>query len=236
MQIQSVSMPPTSSSLVSANDGIKKQRQKPSQIFLSSSSDARSRALSKIEDAKQEIEFLKRYGFPPQVIARLAGELARSVGAAAQQFSQAVGMAATPSPVPNMPIIDAATASSDAGRAASDDTESNTAKLAGAMTDSKTDDPEGVDAKQAKLAYRTMAEDGGAGSNFSSGDQKIIDQFNAVLAEIKVLLDKAKREMRAEKHTDLQLASAAPGADITEQQPLGIRRLSAVSGEWEVFK
>ncbi len=220
MQIQSVSTSPTSSGLISANDGIKKQRQDPSQILLSSSSDARSRALSKIEDAKQELDFLKRYGFPPQVIARIAGELARSVGAAAQQFSQAIGAAGASSTAPSAPVADAA-ASTEAGAVASDDTESNATKDAGTTNDGKTDDPDGVDAKQAKFAYHAMAEDGGTGSGFSSGDQKIVDQFNAILAEIKALLDKAKRDMQADKQAASQTASAGSGDDTLMQPPAG---------------
>ncbi|TIX90175.1 hypothetical protein [Rhizobium sp. P44RR-XXIV] len=225
MQIQSVSTSPTSNSLISANDEIKKQRQDPSQILLSSSSDARSRALSKIEDAKQELDFLKRYGFPPQVIARIAGELARSVGAAAQQFSQAIGAAGASSTAPSAPVADAA-ASAEAGTVASDDTESNATKDAGTTNDGqtndgKTDGPDGVEAKQAKLAYHAMAEDGGTGSGFSSDDQKIVDQFNAILAEIKALLDKAKRDMQADKQAASQTASAGSGDDTMMQPPAG---------------
>ncbi|WP_068389286.1 hypothetical protein [Rhizobium sp. AC27/96] len=226
MQIQSVSTSPTSNSLISANDGIKKQRQDPRRILLSSSSDARARAQSKIEDAKQELDFLKRYGFPPQVIAGIAGELARSVGAAAQQFSQAIGAAGASSAVPSAPVADAA-ASAEAGAVLSDDTESNTTKDAsttndGQANDAKADDPDGVDAKQAKLAYHAMVEDGNAGSGFSSGDQKIVDQFNAILAEIKALLDKAKRDMQADKQAASQPASAEmPGDDTMMQPPAG---------------
>ena len=227
MQIQSVSGLPISTSVASANESIKKQRQDPSRILLSSSSDARARAEGKIEDAKAEIEFLKRYGFPPEVIARLAGELARSVGTAAQEFSQAVGTAATSSVAPNSAVVDGATALAQASTTASKDAEPKMAKDASPTNDSNTGGPDSVDAKQAMLAYHAVAKDGGASSNLSSGDQRIVDQFNAVLAEIKALLDKAKRDMQAEKHPDVQLASAAPGADITGQQT-NIPALSAL--------
>lgn len=62
-----------------------------SKCEAASDRDERDRAIKKIEDAKEQLEFLKRAGFTPEVIARLAGDLLRSVSTAAQQFGQATG-------------------------------------------------------------------------------------------------------------------------------------------------
>src|ERR1044072_1813275 len=58
--------------------------------LASSADDAKSRAQRKLEEGKEELPALKTAGFPPEVIARLAAELARKVGAAASEFASAV--------------------------------------------------------------------------------------------------------------------------------------------------
>ena len=50
----------------------------------------KARAKERLEHAKRILAMLKRWGFPPEVIAQRAAELAREVGAAAQQFAAAL--------------------------------------------------------------------------------------------------------------------------------------------------
>lgn len=240
MQIQSAPTISISSGAVSPNESTRKQDQ--GQILLKSNSvrstaqlgllsdnvDARARAAGKIEDAKEQLEFLKRYGFPPDVIARLAGELARSVGAAAQEFYQAAGTSGSTSAPSAAAITDGAAALAQPATSATEDTEQNTAKDASKTNDGKADDTDSVDVKQAMLAYGATVNDGGKSQNFSAEDQRIIDQFNALKAEIKALLDKARRDMQAEKQPGSQPVSAAPDVDVMGEQPVVSPAPSAV--------
>lgn len=62
---------------------------------IADESDAKARAAKKIADAKEQLEFLQRGGFPPDVIARLAGQLAGQLQSAAAQFAQAIAASAS---------------------------------------------------------------------------------------------------------------------------------------------
>ena len=57
---------------------------------------AKVRAARKLEEAKQQLEMLKSGGYPPEVVARLAAELAHKISAAAAEFASAVAASATP--------------------------------------------------------------------------------------------------------------------------------------------
>ncbi len=59
---------------------------------------AKSRAARKLEEAKQQLEMLKSGGYPPEVVARLAAELAHKISAAAAEFASAVATSATSAP------------------------------------------------------------------------------------------------------------------------------------------
>ncbi len=60
----------------------------------------KAQAQMRLEEAKQRLALLKRWGFNPQVLARAAAQLAREVGAAAEDFAAAV----TASQAVDMPI------------------------------------------------------------------------------------------------------------------------------------
>ncbi len=60
----------------------------------------KAQAQMRLEEAKQRLALLKRWGFNPQVVARGAAQLAREVGAAAEDFAAAV----TASQAADMPI------------------------------------------------------------------------------------------------------------------------------------
>ena len=55
----------------------------------------KTRAARKLEEAKQQLEMLKSGGYPPEVVARLAAELAHKISAAAAEFASAVAASAT---------------------------------------------------------------------------------------------------------------------------------------------
>jgi hypothetical protein len=50
----------------------------------------KARAKQRLDDAKKQLEFLRRWNFDPEVLARQAGHLAREVGDAAKDFASAV--------------------------------------------------------------------------------------------------------------------------------------------------
>jgi hypothetical protein len=155
---------------------------------FASDRDDRNRATQKIEDAKKELEFLKRAGFPPEILARLAGELARTVGTAAQQFSQGTGIgSATPSG-PDAPIPEGIANASGLSGTVAATTKSDLNIEDGALAGEHADD-----SRQARQAYQTVMNDAPG----TSSDEKIADDFKALLAEIKALIKQANREMQA---------------------------------------
>ncbi|MCJ9693523.1 hypothetical protein MOV76_18150, partial [Rhizobium sp. PRIMUS64] len=75
------------------------------QTLANSGDEAKAKAQRKLEEAKQQLEMLRSSNMAPEVVARLAAELARKVGTAASEFASAV---ATGSPATAV-SMDAAT-------------------------------------------------------------------------------------------------------------------------------
>jgi hypothetical protein len=184
--------------------------------LASSADDAKSRAQRKLEEAKQELQALKTAGFPPEVIARLAAELARKVGAAASEFASAVatggssGESAATSAAATSATTDAAT-SETAKVVASDATASTEAtqdtETPTEAADDGTNTAETDGAAHARKAYQETVEDGPKSSAISADDRKTMEEFKSVVRELKQILEKAMRDLR-EKNRD----AAADGA------------------------
>ncbi|WP_064708816.1 hypothetical protein [Rhizobium bangladeshense] len=154
------------------------------QTLASSVDEAKAKAQRKLEQAKQELEMLKSSNMPPEVVARLAAELARKVGSAASEFASAV---ATGSPTTAVPA-DATTNSAGAAMTDSD------AMLAN--TSAETDAPEPIDAAQARKAYGDTVEDSTDSSGISAEDREVMEEFKQLVRELKQLLESAMRELR----------------------------------------
>jgi hypothetical protein len=159
---------------------------------------AKARAARKLEEAKQQLEMLKSGGYPPEVVARLAAELAHKISAAAAEFASAVAASAT-----NIAsTADASVATEDTGAASADATAHACAADATTSSDStdtsatEADEPDGATA--ARNAYQSIVEDGQQASvGISAEDRKTMEEFKAVLQEVRQLMGKAMRELRA---------------------------------------
>lgn len=159
---------------------------------------AKARAARKLEEAKQQLEMLKSGGYPPEVVARLAAELAHKISAAAAEFASAVAASATPA----ASAANATVATADTGAGATDATTYASATTETASSDSsegsaeQTDEPDGATA--ARNAYQSVIEDGRQASvRVSTEDRKTMEEFKAILQEVRQLMDKAMRELRA---------------------------------------
>ena len=178
----------TSATETDADQGVLKlQRatealQQMRQTLANSEDEAKAKAQRKLEEAKQQLEMLKSSNMPPEVVARLAAELARKVGTAASEFAAAV---ATGSPAASVPA-DAAT--DPAAAAASDATLTDTT--------AETAAPEPTDAAEARKAYESTVEDSPKFSGISADDRETMEEFKEIVHELKQLLEKAMRELR----------------------------------------
>lgn len=86
---------PTSTSSVATGSVSELQRTLEARDYLkqtleSAGQDRKAQATGRLEQAKQRLAMLKRWGFNPEVVARGAAQLAREVGAAAEQFASAL--------------------------------------------------------------------------------------------------------------------------------------------------
>lgn len=197
--------------------------------LASSSDDAKSRAQRKLEEAKQELQALKTAGFPPEVIARLAAELARKVGAAASEFASAVatgGSAGAGAGIAGGASAASATSSATAATAAvvaSDTTSSADATQDTTATTEETDD--GTDtaetdgAAHARKAYQETVEDSPKTSTISADDRKTMEEFKSVVRELKQVLEKAMRDLR-EKNRDTGAEGTIGAAQSAVNTPL----------------
>jgi len=173
------------------------------ETMRSSADVAKERAARKLEEAKQELEMLKSGGMPPEVVVRLAAELAHKVSAAATQFAAAV--AASAGSASAATAVDAAagtaTAGTETGDTSAADTGAADAASAVSADDANNDDTgkadELDDATPARNAYKSIAEDGeGASSGISAEDRKTMEEFKSLLRDIKQVMDKAMRDLR----------------------------------------
>lgn len=141
----------------------------------------KARAKERLERAKQMLAMLKRMGFPPDVIARRAAELAREIGAAAQELAAALGSAG------GMDVAFDA----DAGV-------SELQAVDAVQADYQPESGEERPFSHAEKAYRDVIgnrrQDG-----ISSEDRKMLAEFEAVKRELKTLQEQAERQMRRDE-------------------------------------
>ncbi|MBB4439852.1 MULTISPECIES: hypothetical protein [Rhizobium] len=152
------------------------------QTLANSGDEAKAKAQRKLEEAKQELEMLRSSNMAPEVVARLAAELARKVGTAASEFASSV---ATGSPATAVPVDATAVATT----AAPTDT---SGEIAAGETGSQEPDA----AANARNAYARVAEDAPKFSGISADDRETMEEFKAVVRELKQVLEKAMRELR----------------------------------------
>jgi len=171
-----------------------KALQQMRQTLASSDDEAKTKAQRKLDEAKQELEMLRSSNMPPEVVARLAAELARKVGTAASEFASAV---ATGSPTTAVPVDAAAAATSANATAATqaDGALTDTTGEAGTgETDTGSQEPDA--ATHARKAYESVAKDSPKFSGISTDDRETMEEFKAVVRELKQLLEKAMHELR----------------------------------------
>ncbi|MGO7180715.1 hypothetical protein ACCT14_10150 [Rhizobium brockwellii] len=155
-----------------------------------SDQEARSRAQQKIDDAKEQLDFLKRAGFPPEVIARLAGELARSIGNAANELSRNIGAKGSASETPSVasPVNSIEGPQIAALSRYNGDAEVSDGSILGASS---------VEERQAKQAYESVIAEAGSGSGSDGENEKIKDELEALLAQANAIKNAAERDSRA---------------------------------------
>ncbi|MGR9137462.1 hypothetical protein ACU8MT_23980 [Rhizobium leguminosarum] len=159
------------------------------QTLANSGDEAKAKAQRKLEEAKQQLEMLRSSNMAPEVVARLAAELARKVGAAASEFASAV---ATGSPATAV-SMDAATGAAAVATSGADAALTDTA---GETAAGETGSQEPDAATNARNAYASVAEDTPKFSGISADDRETMEEFKAVVRELKQVLEKAMRELR----------------------------------------
>ncbi|NNH62416.1 hypothetical protein [Rhizobium laguerreae] len=160
------------------------------QTLANSGDEAKAKAQRKLEEAKQQLEMLRSSNMAPEVVARLAAELARKVGTAASEFASSVAAysAATAVPV-DATTTDATPVATSGAAAALTDTSGETAA-------GETGSQEPDAATNARNAYASIAEDAPKFSDISADDRETMEEFKAVVRELKQVLEKAMRELR----------------------------------------
>ncbi len=168
--------------------------------------DIKARAKQRLDDAKKQLEFLRRWNFDPEVLARQAGHLAREVGAAAKDFAAAVAAGSTTG------AAAAGTAEAAATLAGQSDSET------GDTTDSGEDDM-----SFAQKAYQDTMKDAAEQKAISADDRKTLEEFKAVAQEIKALLEEALRRMREQNNADQNaIADAQKSGESLNQAIQGL--------------
>ncbi|MBB2752258.1 UNVERIFIED_ORG: polyhydroxyalkanoate synthesis regulator phasin [Rhizobium aethiopicum] len=173
------------------------------QTSANSEDETKTKAQRKLEEAKQQLEMLRSSNMPPEVVARLAAELARKVGTAASEFASSV---ATSSPA----AVASVDATTDAAAAATSATEAALTDASGITAAEATGSQEPVDAAQAREAYQSTAEDAPKFSGISADDRDTMEEFKAVVRELKQLLEKAMHDLQQQNRQ----AGANAAADM----------------------
>jgi ElaB/YqjD/DUF883 family membrane-anchored ribosome-binding protein len=148
---------------------------------------AKARAKRKLEDAKQQLEFMRRWGLDPKVIARQAAQLGVIVAGAAREFTEALtGGSGLASSVPANTPSGAETADPVLG----------TSERAVAGDESAQDTRPVSPAEQAYLDE--MNETPRNTPRLSPDDIKTAMEFSSLARQIKALLEDAARKLREE--------------------------------------
>lgn len=151
--------------------------------------EAKARAKQKLKDAQEQLKFMQRWGMDPEVIARQAAQLGVVVAAAAREFAEALaGGGAAPG-----------SASTLASTSASKPAE---AQPLDASVETSEETSEEQNASQAEQAYRDVMDDRAEREKprLSPDDIRTAAEFSAIAQQIKALLEKAARELRAQNN------------------------------------
>ncbi|MBP2557827.1 hypothetical protein J2857_000578 [Neorhizobium galegae] len=165
---------------------------------------AKARAKQKLEDAKQQLEFMRRWGFDPEVVARQAAQLGVVVAGAAREFTEALtggaGGAMPFAPVNASSGAETTDLTLDVGEQAA---------AADAADDEPGDEPL-ADDKQVSYAEQAyldeMDETPRETPRLSLDDIKTAMEFSTVARQIKALLEEAARRLREQNS-----AATVPG-------------------------
>lgn len=160
---------------------------------------AKARARQKLDDAKQQLEFMRRWGFDPEVVARQAAQLGVMVAGAAREFTEALtggsGSAMTSAP---------ANASSGTGTAEPVMDTGEQAAAPDLAGDDSVDEP-GADDKPVSYAEQAYLDEMNEASReapkLSLDDIKTAMEFSTVARQIKALLEEAARRLREQNST-----------------------------------
>lgn len=175
--------------------------------------EAKARAKQKLKDAQEQLKFMQRWGMDPEVIARQAAQLGVVVAAAAQEFAEALagGGAASGS------------ASTLASANASMPTEAQPLEPSIETSEDTTEDQ---DSSQAEQAYRDVMDDGAQKETprLSPDDIRTAAEFSAIAQQIKALLEKAARDLRAQNN-----AAAVPGTQSLDAAVASVTNIAAAA-------
>ncbi|CDZ35129.1 Hypothetical protein NGAL_HAMBI1145_27100 [Neorhizobium galegae bv. officinalis] len=161
---------------------------------------AKARARQKLDDAKQQLEFMRRWGFDPQVIAKQAAQLGVIVAGAAREFTEALaGSGATAPATPANALSGAET-----GGAILEASEQATSASADEPADEPADEKPVSHIEQAYLD--AMDEMPREAPKLSLDDIKTAMEFSTVARQIKALLEEAARRLREQNS-----AATVPG-------------------------
>lgn len=164
---------------------------------------AKARAKQKLDDAKQQLQFMRRWGFDPEVIAKQAAQLGVIVAAAAREFTEAL--------TGGSGAVTSAPANASPGTGTADpilDT-SGEAAAADPAGDDPADEPVADDkpVSYAEQAYLDeMDEAPREVPKLSLNDIKTAMEFTTVARQIKALLEEAARRLREQNS-----AATVPG-------------------------
>lgn len=142
--------------------------------------DEKARAAKKIADAKEQLEFLRRGGFPPDVIARLAAQLAGQLQSAAAQLVQAIGATTSFAAAPNQAAAGAH------ANVATEITQGTSGTIA---------DEERTNLVQ--QAYQSIAEDDG-GLGAAVEDDDLLSEFEALVRQARQLERRQELKLQVE--------------------------------------
>ena len=160
---------------------------------LRNTGDDKALAKARLERAKQFLEMLKRWSFPPDVVARQAARLGAETRSALQQYVSAAG-------------------GEEADFSAATSSEADPVPAAR----NETDEPAEARPNRSfvEKAYLEAMDGSGEAGSLSAVDHRIVAEFKALLREIRVLQERAEREAhRADDTPD------AVGADVTPISP-----------------
>ncbi|EJC81162.1 hypothetical protein Rleg4DRAFT_2835 [Rhizobium leguminosarum bv. trifolii WSM2297] len=173
------------------------------QTLANSGDEAKTKAQRKLDEAKQQLEMLRSSNMPPEVVARLAAELARKLGTAASEFTSSVATGSSAAVAAVDATTDPTAAATSGADAALTDTSGETGTAATGLQE-----PDA--ATNARKAYQSVAEDAPKFSNISADDRETMEEFKAVVRELKQLLEKAMHDLRQQNRQ----AGANAGPDM----------------------